>query len=192
MSLSRITLTLTLLASATSYASPVQFLIGVDSHKGFAGGLETVVYDNFIIGGQFNLGSSDESNTQTGSYPGITNPTFTSKKSAQHYGLYTGYRFNDGMFDGLALRLGIAQMNINVSEDVYGSDSASNVTSEIIYDINKRKYQPFIGIGYHVSERISLNVHAHLRGIDTIEVEGQKLDSGFDATTLSFMAGFSF
>jgi hypothetical protein len=188
VSLSRITLTLTLLASATSYASPVQFLLGVDSHKGFAGGIETIVYDNFIIGGQFNFGSSDESNSQTGTYPGITNPTFTSKKSAQHYGLYTGYRFNDGMLDGLALKLGIAQMNVNISEDVYGTDG----NSDIIYDINERKYQPFVGLGYHVSERFSLNVHAHLAGIDTINVDGKTLDSGFDATTLSFMAGFTF
>lgn len=188
MSLSRITLTLTLLASATSYANPVQFLLGVDSHKGFAGGLETIVYDNFIIGGQFNLGSSDESNSQTGTYPGITNPTFTSKKSAQHYSLYTGYRFNDGMLDGLSVKLGLAQMNINISEDVYDTDG----NSDIVYDINERKYQPFAGIGYHLSERISLNVHAHFAGIDTINIEGQKLDSGFDATTLSFMAGFTF
>lgn len=188
MSLSRITLTLTLLASASSYASPFQFLMGIDSHKGFAGGLETVVYDNFIIGGQFNLGSSDENNSRTGTYPGITNPTFTSKKSAQHYSLYTGYRFNEGMLDGLAVKLGIAQMNINISEDVYGSDG----TSAVVYDINKRKYQPFVGVGYHFSERFSLNVHAHLAGIETINVGDETIDSGFDATTLSFMAGFTF
>lgn len=188
MSLSRITLTLTLLASTSSYANPFQFLLGVDSHKSFAGGLETVVYDNFIIGGQFNLGSTDESNSKSGTYPGIINPTFTSKKSAQHYSLYTGYRFNDGMLDGVALKLGIAQMNINVSEDVYGSDG----TSDVVYDINKRKYQPFVGIGYHLSERFSLNVHAHLAGIESINVGGETIDSGFDATTLSFMAGFTF
>lgn len=188
MSLSRIALTLTLLASATSYANPVQFLLGVDSHKGFAGGIETLVYDNFIIGGQFNLGSSDESNSQSGTYPGITNPKFTDKKSAQHYSLYTGYRFNDGMLDGLAIKLGVAQMNINVSKDVYGTDGKS----EILYDINERKFQPFVGLGYHISERLSLNVHAHVAGIDTINVDGQTLDSGFDATTLSFMAGFTF
>jgi hypothetical protein len=177
-----------LLASAASHANPVQFLLGIDSHKGFAGGLETLVYENFIIGGQFNLGSADESNTKSGTFPGIINPTFTTKKSAQHYSLYTGYHFNDGMLDGLTIKLGIAQMNINVSEDVFGTDGSS----EIVYDINERKSQPFVGIGYHLTERTSLNVHAHLAGIDTINVNGQILDSGFDATTLSFMAGFTF
>ncbi|WP_234495618.1 outer membrane beta-barrel protein [Vibrio maritimus] len=188
MSLLRTTFALSLLMTATAHASNVQFLVGVDNNKGFAGGIEALFYDNFIIGGQANLGSTDETQTQGGSLPDVPNATFTQKKSSQAYSLYTGYRFKENMLDGLTVKLGISKTSINLSEDAYNSSNESAV----VYDINESKYQPFVGLGYHISERISLNVHANLAGIDTIEVEGETVKSGFERTTLSFLVGFTF
>ncbi|MFA0087851.1 outer membrane beta-barrel protein [Vibrio sp. 10N.261.51.F12] len=180
-----------LLTSATSSADSFQFLVGVDTGKSFAGGIEGTIYDNYIIGAQANLDSTDSYNSGPYSHSTISDATYTQKRSAQHYALYTGYRFTKSAVEGLAIKVGVTQMRLTMSADVYGTESG-DAASEELYKINESKLLPFIGVGYQIAERLTLNVHASFGGLETITVDGQQEPTGIDATNVSFLVGFRF
>ncbi|MCG9657166.1 outer membrane beta-barrel protein [Vibrio mediterranei] len=180
-----------LLASTTASAHSFQFNAGVDTNKSFAFGIEGLVYSNFLLGAQANLGSTDEYNSGPYNHPDISNATYTQKRSLQSYSLYAGYQLDTTMLKGLAFKAGVSQIRANFNADVYGTENG-NATSEVLYDMTKTKYTPFVGLGYPVSDNIVLSVHATFDGIDTIVVDGKSEPSGFDKTTVSFLAGFRF
>ncbi|MCW8347229.1 hypothetical protein MD535_14580 [Vibrio sp. ZSDZ65] len=192
MKLYKLSLPLTLLImSAPSSAYSFQFNAGVDTNKSFAAGIEGLVYDNYVLGAQINLSTTD--NYETGPYNEgvISNGTYTKKRSSQLGTLYVGYQFSDTMLEGLSLKLGVTQMVLDMSADAYGTVGSETVGAEI-YQLTERKYLPFLGFGYPINERLVFNVHASFAGIETVNIDGEQEPTGLDATTVSFLLGFRF
>ncbi|MGF1778334.1 hypothetical protein [Vibrio nomapromontoriensis] len=197
MKLYKLSLPLTLLImSAPASAYNFQFNAGVDTNKSFAAGIEGVVYDNYVLGAQINLSTTE--NYESGSYSDIflTNGTYTKKRSSQLGTLYVGYQFSETALEGLSIKFGVTQMVLDMSGDAYGKVGVGTPQEETIgyelYKQTERKSLPFLGLGYPISERLVFNVHATFGGIETLKIEGKQEPTGMDSTTVSFLLGFRF
>ncbi|MCL9775316.1 hypothetical protein [Vibrio methylphosphonaticus] len=180
-----------LIMSVPASAYNFQFNAGVDTNKSFAAGIEGLVYDNYLLGAQINLSTTDNYETGTFNEAPISSGTYTKKRSSQQGTLYVGYQFSDTMMEGLSLKLGVTQMVLDMSADAYGTVGSEVISTEL-YQLTERKYMPFLGLGYPINERLVFNIHASFAGIETLNIEGEQESTGVDATTVSFLLGFRF
>ncbi|KFA99485.1 hypothetical protein [Vibrio sp. ER1A] len=186
-----LTLFCSLLPPFYAHALDINVLAGVDTNKNFSVGAEGVVGKNYLLGFQANIGSADTYETGSITHSSINNAKYSLDRNNSIYSIYVGYKFTDSLLNGLSLKAGASQMTVDMKGDVYGTTNGQN-SSDTLYDVSESKTLPFIGIGYQINDRLSVNVHSSLGSIETVDINGKSVDTDYNNYTTSILLGFTF
>ena len=120
--------------------------------------------------------------------------SFKMDRATSQYSLYGGYRFSEGTFEGLSLKVGATLAQAELTATAKGTKQGKPHSERRSFDASE--VQPFFGVSYEVYKNISLNVHHTIGHVEQIDVgapaEFQFLgDTGYSSTT-TFMVGYKF
>ncbi|MGF1748364.1 outer membrane beta-barrel protein [Vibrio cionasavignyae] len=182
------------LSSLSAYAADFDFQVnaGVDTNSAPVLGFETHVNQTYIIGLQANFNKSE-------TYFQATKPiseidSFKMDRATSQYSLYGGYRFSEGTFEGLSLKIGATLAQAELTASAKGTKGGKPHSESHSFDASEVK--PFVGVSYEVYKNISLNVHHTIGHVEQIDVGAPAEfkfvgDTDYSSTT-TFMVGYKF